>query len=137
MGDGTEIGRVRGLGSAHEGEESWMQQRYTAVGNLLLVGFFAVSIVLLPDFSYGTLSEWLKHPLPAVALALLVVSVFWHARLGLSELIGDYVHDAGNKFAAMLLLNFFTIGGTAFGLFCIGRIAFAATAVAATAGGVG
>jgi len=39
MGNGTELGRVRGLGPAREGEEGWMQQRYTAVGNLLLVGF--------------------------------------------------------------------------------------------------
>ncbi|HSQ96610.1 MAG TPA: succinate dehydrogenase, hydrophobic membrane anchor protein [Croceibacterium sp.] len=124
MGDGTELGRVRGLGPAHEGEEGWMQQRMTAVGNLLLVGFLAFSLVLLPDLSYGSVAGWLKHPLPTVAMALLVVNVFWHARLGLSELIGDYVHDAGNKFAALLLVRFATIAGTAFGLYFIARIAF-------------
>ena len=128
MGDGTELGRVRGLGPAHEGEEGWIQQRMTAVGNLLLVGFLAVSIIILPDMNYDTVTSWLKQPLPAVALALLVANVFWHARLGISELIGDYVHDAGNKFATLLLLNFAWAGGTAFGLYCIAKVAFSAGA---------
>ena len=119
MGDGTELGGVRGLGPAHEGEEGWMRQRTTAVGNLLLVGFLAFSLILLPDLSYGSVLGWLKHPVPAVAMMALVVNVFWHARLGLSELIGDYVHDAGNKFAALLLVNFAAAAGIAFGLFFV------------------
>jgi succinate dehydrogenase / fumarate reductase membrane anchor subunit len=123
MGNGTEIGRVRGLGSAHEGEQGWLQQRFTAVGNLLLMAFMIASIFWLPDLSYGTVSEWLRHPVPAVAMALLVANVFWHARLGLREMIGDYVHEDGNKFASLLVVNFAWAGGTAFGLFCILKIA--------------
>jgi succinate dehydrogenase / fumarate reductase membrane anchor subunit len=119
MGDGSELGRVRGLGSAHEGEEAWLQQRMTAVGNLLLVSFVAISLVLLPDLSYGSVVGWIKHPVPAVAMAALVVNVFWHARLGLSELVGDYVHETGNKFAALLVINFAAAAGIAFGLFFI------------------
>jgi succinate dehydrogenase / fumarate reductase membrane anchor subunit len=130
MGDGTELGRVRGLGPAREGEEGWLQQRYTAVGNLLLVSFLAISIVLLPDLSYGSVSAWLRQPVPAIALALLVVNVFWHARLGLREMIGDYVHDEGNKFAAFLLIDFAAAGGVAFGLFSILKLALGAGAAA-------
>ena len=37
MGNGTSIGRVRGLGSAHEGVHHWLLQRFTAIGNLVLV----------------------------------------------------------------------------------------------------
>ena len=37
MGNGTSIGRVRGLGSAKSGSHHWILQRFTAVGNLLLV----------------------------------------------------------------------------------------------------
>jgi succinate dehydrogenase / fumarate reductase membrane anchor subunit len=130
MGNGTELGRVRGLGPAHEGEEGWMQQRYTAVGNLFLVGFLAISFILLPDLSYGSVSGWLKHPVPAVLLSILVVNVFWHARLGLREMIGDYVHDEGNKFAAFLVINFATAAGIAFGLFFILKTALGVGAAA-------
>ncbi len=37
MGNGTPIGRVRGLGTGHGGAHHWMLQRFTAIGNLVLI----------------------------------------------------------------------------------------------------
>ncbi|AKH41329.1 succinate dehydrogenase / fumarate reductase membrane anchor subunit [Altererythrobacter atlanticus] len=128
MGNGTSIGRVRGLGPAHEGTHHWLLQRFTAVGNLLLVGFFAISIVMLPDLSYAKVTEWIAKPVPATAMALLVISTFWHAKLGLQVMLEDYVHEAGNKFAVILALNLAAFGGAAFGLFCIARLALGGAA---------
>jgi len=128
MGNGTSIGRVRGLGPAHEGTHHWLLQRFTAVGNLLLVGFFAVSLVLLPDLSYGKVTEWIARPVPATAMALLVISTFWHAKLGLQVMLEDYVHEAGSKFAVILVLNLAAFGGAAFGLVCIARLALGGAA---------
>ena len=128
MGNGTSIGRVRGLGSAHEGAHHWLLQRFTAVGNLVLMLFLAISIALLPNYSYGTVTGWASQTLPATALALLIVSVFWHARLGLQVLIEDYVHDAGTKFGVLTLLNLATIGGAAFGIVSIARLALGGAA---------
>lgn len=123
MGNGTPIGRVRGLGPAHHGAHHWLLQRFTAVGNLLLVLWFVTSLILLPDLGYASVSEWLARPLPATAMVLLIISTFWHARLGLQVLAEDYVHEAGNKFAVVLLLNLAAIGGGGFGIFCIVRLA--------------
>ncbi|HCY03573.1 MAG TPA: succinate dehydrogenase, hydrophobic membrane anchor protein [Erythrobacter sp.] len=128
MGNGTSIGRVRGLGSAHEGAHHWLGQRFTAIGNLALMLFLAFSLALLPDYSYGTVAGWAAQALPATALALLIISVFWHARLGLQVLIEDYVHDAGTKFGVIALLNLATIGGGAFGLVSIARLALGGAA---------
>lgn len=128
MGNGTSIGRVRGLGSAHEGAHHWLLQRFTAIGNLVLVLWLVGSILLLPDLSYGTVTGYLSNPLAATAMALLVISPFWHARLGLQVMIEDYVHTPGNKFAAIALLNIATIGGGAFGLLSVARIAFGGAA---------
>ena len=128
MGNGTSIGRVRGLGSAHEGAHHWLVQRFTAVGNLVLALWLVGSFVLLPDLSYGTVADYLSMPVPATAMALLILSTFWHARLGLQVLIEDYVHDAGTKFGALTLLNLATIGGGAFGIFCVVRLALGGAA---------
>ena len=128
MGNGTSIGRVRGLGSAHEGAHHWLVQRFTAIGNLALMLFLAFSLALLPDYSYGAVAGWAAQTLPATALALLIISVFWHARLGLQVLIEDYVHDAGTKFGVIALLNLATIGGGAFGLVSIARLALGGAA---------
>lgn len=123
MGNGTELGRVRGLGSAKEGAHHWWAQRVTAGANLFLMIWFFAAIVRLPAYDYDTVHTWLGSPWAAVPLILLVVSVFYHFRLGLQVLIEDYQKDT-SRVAALLLLNFFTFGAGAIALFAILKIAF-------------
>ncbi len=123
MGDGTSIGKVRGLGSAHSGSHHWLVQRFTAVGNLLLVLWLVASLLMLPDLGYIAVKEWISGPLPASAMALLIVTTFWHARLGMQVMLEDYVHDSASKFALFALLNLAAFGGAAFGLICVIRLA--------------
>jgi succinate dehydrogenase / fumarate reductase membrane anchor subunit len=124
MGTGTGIGRVRGLGSAKSGVEHWWRQRVTAAGNLLLVTWFLVSLLRLPTLDYKTVIGWLHSPLASVPLILLVVSVFYHFRLGLQVFIEDYVHEEGSKLACIIALNFYFVGGAALAIFSILRVAF-------------
>lgn len=130
MGNGTSIGRVRGLGSAKSGTHHWILQRFTAVGNLLLVLWLIFSILQMPGLDYESVIGWLSQPLVAVPMALMLVSVFWHLKLGLQVLIEDYVHDDGLKFVAIMALNFYAIGGAALGIFAIAKIAFTGGAAA-------
>ena len=123
MGDGTEIGRVRGLGSGHNGSHHWLMQRFTAIGNLVLTVWLALSLVALPNYSLITVHDWIARPLPALAMALSLVSVLWHARLGMQVMLEDYVHTPGNKFACMALLNLAVVAAVSFGLLCVVRLA--------------
>src|SRR3546814_6063544 len=59
IGDGTSIGRVRGLGAAKEGTHHWWHQRLTAGGNLLLVLWFVFSMARLPAYDHATLIDWI------------------------------------------------------------------------------
>jgi len=126
MGDGTSIGRVRGLGSSHHGAHHWLTHRFTAIANLVLMSWFVISLILLGDYSYASVTGWLSQPLSAVAMILLVANLFWHAQMGLTVLIEDYVHEAGMKFGALTLLNIAAIGGGAFAIFSVATLAFGA-----------
>jgi succinate dehydrogenase / fumarate reductase membrane anchor subunit len=128
MGNGTSIGKVRGLGSAHEGAHHWLVQRFTAISNLVLMSWLLISFLMLRDLSYGTVTAWIAQPIPATAMVLLVISLFWHARLGLQVLIEDYLHEAGSKFAALTALNLAVIGGGAFAIFSVVRLALGVSA---------
>lgn len=123
----TAIGRVRGLGSAHEGTEHWWHQRLTAGANLFLGVWFIASLVLLPDLNHATIVAWLGSATNAVPLILLVVSVFWHFRLGLQTVIEDYQSD-DSRVVLMVLLNFASIAAATLALFSILKIAFTGSA---------
>jgi succinate dehydrogenase / fumarate reductase, membrane anchor subunit len=125
MGTGTGLGRVRGLGSAKSGSHHWWLQRVTALGNVVLVLWFVFSLARLPGYDYETMTNWLKNPLVVVPLALLIINVFWHMRLGLQVVIEDYVHG-GMRIITIGLLHFWTFGAGALALYSLFKIAFSA-----------
>jgi len=127
MGTGTELGRVRGLGSAKEGVHHWWMQRVTAFGNVFLVLWFVVSLLRLPSLDFAIVTSWLAAPLPAVLMALLVINVCYHFRLGLQVVIEDYIHG-GSRIIALGILHLWTFGMGAAALYAIFKIAFTGAA---------
>jgi succinate dehydrogenase / fumarate reductase membrane anchor subunit len=122
----SNLKRVRGLGSAKSGVHHWWLQRVTAAGNLLLMVWFLASLLLLPNLAHASVVAWVAQPLVAVPLLLLILSVFWHARLGVQVMIEDYVHNESAKLLALLALNFFILGAGALSVFSVLAIAFGA-----------
>jgi succinate dehydrogenase / fumarate reductase, membrane anchor subunit len=124
LGDSsTQLGRVRGLGSAQHGGEHWIAERVTSVALLLLGTWLIASLLFLPALDHGTIREWLRTP-----MALFIITAFAHGVDGLKVAVDDYVHDAGNNFALNTLLFFLAVGGGALSLFALGKIAFGAAA---------
>jgi succinate dehydrogenase / fumarate reductase membrane anchor subunit len=129
----TPIARVRGLGSAREGAEHWWHERTSAIAALVLYAWLLVSLLRLGRLDYATVREWLADPWAAVPMLLLVLVTFRHLRDGMQVIVDDYVHDEGNRFFTLLLLNFAAAAGAALALFSVLRIAFAAGAAIAGA----
>jgi succinate dehydrogenase / fumarate reductase membrane anchor subunit len=120
MGNGTSIGRVRGLGSAGHGALHWLQIRLANIGNLVLL---LISLALLPAYDYATVHAWASRPLTATALILLIVTTFTETRLGVQVMLEDYVHEEGNKLAVLTLLTLFVLAGVVFGIVSVLRVA--------------
>jgi succinate dehydrogenase / fumarate reductase membrane anchor subunit len=109
------IGMVRGRGSAREGVAHWKLQRLTAIANVPLVLWLIISAVSLSGAGHAEVAAWLAAPINATLMLLLVLSTFWHARLGLQVVIEDYVQHEGIKIASLIAITFalFLLGGLA------------------------
>jgi succinate dehydrogenase / fumarate reductase membrane anchor subunit len=105
----TALKRVRGLGSARSGTETFWRQRVTAVANIPLVLFLIWSIVTLIGADYSEVRAYLAQPIVAVLMLALTISAAIHMRIGLKEIIEDYVHG-GAKVLAILGATFFAAG---------------------------
>ena len=102
----TNLGRVRGLGSAKEGVHHWWMQRLTAIALVPLVLWFVASLAGLAGAGYTETVEWFGSPLVAIAMILMVVATLYHAALGVQVVIEDYVHHEGLKFFWLIAAKF-------------------------------
>lgn len=122
----SDMKRARGLGSAKSGARHWWLVRLTAVGNFVLLLWFIASLILLPSLDYTSVTAWIAQPAVAVPLILMILSTFWHARLGFQVFIEDYVHSEGWKLIALTALSFFLLALGALGVFSVLTITFGA-----------
>ncbi|MGC3980736.1 MAG: succinate dehydrogenase, hydrophobic membrane anchor protein [Steroidobacteraceae bacterium] len=118
------LGKVLGLGSAKAGAHHWWVQRVSAVGLLLLAPWFLFSLIALGDLSYANVVGWIATPINTVLLSLLVLTVTYHAQLGLQVVVEDYVAAKGTKVVVLLLINFALLVLGVLGVFSVLRIAF-------------
>jgi succinate dehydrogenase / fumarate reductase membrane anchor subunit len=115
----SELGKVRGLGAAHDGTHHFWLQRVTAVANVPLVIYLLYFIIAHLGASREMVVASVKNPFSAVALALAMISICWHLKLGLQMVIEDYVHGTAAKLISLLLNAFFAYGLAGLGLFAI------------------
>ena len=122
----TPLNRVRGLGSAHRGTETFWRQRVTALVNIPLTLFLLFSIVGHIGAGYDDVRSYLAHPLLALAMLALVISASIHMRIGLKEIIEDYVHGEYLRILSILLATFFAFGVGLASVFAIVKISLGA-----------
>jgi len=116
---------ARGLGSAKDGVGHWWVQRLTAMALLLLTPWFAWLVLGLIGADHFTVRQTLAQPLNASLLLAFVLSLFWHAQLGLQVVIEDYVHG-WLEIAMQVAVKFAYAFGALASAIAIGRIAFTA-----------
>ena len=100
------LGRILGRGSAKEGVHHWWLQRLTSVALLPLSIGFVASLLALPALDYASLLAWLRQSGTALGLILFVLVAARHSQLGIRVVIEDYVHGAGLKTVALVLIDF-------------------------------
>ena len=122
----TPLGEVRGLGSAKHGGDHWIRERISSAALLLLGTWFIVSLLLLPDLSQTTVTEWLRSPLGFVPMALFTYLSFEHSLDGIKVIVDDYQSDESGRMMWHIVSLFLHVGVGALALFALARIAFGA-----------
>jgi succinate dehydrogenase / fumarate reductase, membrane anchor subunit len=105
----TPLARVRGLGSARDGTAQFWQIRITAIGALLLTPIILAVLLSTIGADHATVKRIIGHPAIAVVLLLMLGATLQHMRLGMREIIEDYVHSEGSKLVLLMLNTFFTV----------------------------
>jgi succinate dehydrogenase / fumarate reductase, membrane anchor subunit len=119
----SQLARAIGLGSAREGVGLWWAERVSAVALIPLTLWFAASIIVHTGSDYTTFVGWLRAPLVATLMILLLIALFHHTALGLQVVIEDYIHS-GAKFAAVIAVRLGCFALAVAGFVATLRIAF-------------
>lgn len=129
-GDGARyrhpLQRARGLGSAKSGTGHFWWQRVTAIALGLLVPWLVGLLASFVGADPASVQASLARPWNAILMAVFVIALFWHAKLGIQVVIEDYVHTRTLEVTLQLASMLACMVGALASLYAIGRIALIA-----------
>ena len=80
-------------GSPRRATRHFMTQRITGMLNVLFTLFFVWFVVRLAGADRAHMAEVIRNPFVAIVLCLLIINVCIHMRIGMNEVIEDYLDD--------------------------------------------
>lgn len=120
----TPMRRVRGLGSARSGTHNFWHQRITAVAGIpLTIAAIVIAIGLLGR-NHAAVVQILGSPLVAIIMLLFIITIVYHAWIGMQEIIVDYVHEDKIKLATLLGNTFYCFAVAFACIFAILKLSF-------------
>jgi len=81
----------------------WIFQRVSALIVVPLIIWFLISLISLSTGDYNSVINFFSKPLFLFLTIILLISGFFHVKIGLSEIFEDYIQDAKIKNVANLL----------------------------------
>jgi succinate dehydrogenase / fumarate reductase membrane anchor subunit len=89
---------------AHYGLRDWLVQRVTALVMAIYVLVVATFLVLQPAFGYDTWIELFSGSLMRSFSLLFLLSLFYHAWIGVRDIVMDYVKPASIRLVIHVLV---------------------------------
>jgi len=89
---------------AHYGLRDWLVQRVTAVVMAVYAVVVAGYLLLQPSFGYDTWLELFSGNITRSFSLLFLLSLFYHAWIGVRDIVMDYVKPAGIRLLIHVLV---------------------------------
>ena len=111
-------------GSPKAATRAFTLQRITAALNVLFLIFLVWLVINLAGAERAQMLTTVKNPLVASVLLLLIVNVSLHMRIGMREIIEDYLEEGRVNRLAMLVNDIFALAICLIGLISVATILF-------------
>ena len=95
---------VRVVTGAHYGLRDWLAQRVTAVVMAVFILWLAVVLLVSPPQDYAAFKTIFDNRWIRIASFLFLLSLFWHAWIGMRNILMDYIHASGLRLALEILI---------------------------------
>ena len=89
--------------------QKWILHRISAIILAPLYVWFYFALISLSTKSYSEAIYFFKNPLFVILTILVFFVGFFHAKISLSEIFEDYIHNQKIKDVANLLVTIFSI----------------------------
>jgi succinate dehydrogenase / fumarate reductase membrane anchor subunit len=117
---------VAGLGSAKDGTGHWVSQRLTAIALIPLGAMFIYPLMKSLGAGHDAVLATYSHPFHALIAIGFFVVAFRHLRLGMQEVIVDYIHSERTLMITMIANALVWRGFAVVGAFAVAKIALGA-----------
>ena len=101
-------------------------ERVTGLALVPLTLWFVVAVIELAGADRDAFVAWVRHPVPAVLLVLLLIATFYHNALGLQVVIEDYVENEALRFGLLIIMKLVSVVLAVLGIFAVLKLSFAA-----------
>lgn len=119
----TPLARAKGWGASKHAVSHWWLQRLTAIALAVLLPLFVVSLLTsMLSSDVGEVATWFASPVNAIGTIVMLIALFWHAKLGFQVVVEDYVKCPYSKFALLIANNFVAIAATVLGVLSVIRM---------------
>lgn len=89
---------------AHYGLKDWLVQRVTAVLMVLYLLLLAVVLCVAAPQDYAAWKSLFSHQWMRMTTFVFFICVFWHAWIGVRNILMDYVHAMAIRLTAQILV---------------------------------
>ncbi len=103
----TPLARVRGRGAAKSGTQDFWLQRLTSVAGIPLTIMAIIIGMLLLGRNQAAVAQILGSPFVAVIMLLFIICTVIHMKIGMQEILVDYVPEESTKLTLLLANTFF------------------------------